>query len=104
MNGATSLTRNDASHLPEWQVPPIIDHKQYDAPSVFTPDRLLREARRQKALPIESVPVICIFDPDGDVLDYLQATGRAQLHPAWACYHTQLYSFEHVNEYEHGTN
>ena len=76
MNGATSLTRNDASHLPEWQVPPIIDHKQYDAPSVFTPDSLLREARRQKALPTELVPAICIFDPDGDVLDYLQATGR----------------------------
>ena len=95
MNGATSLTRNDASHLPEWQVPPIIDHKQYDAPSVFTPDNLLREARRQKALPTELVPTICMFDPDGDVLDYLQATGRAQLHPAWACYHTQLYSFEH---------
>ena len=96
MNGAASLTRNDASQLLEWQAPPIIGHKHYDAPSVFTPESLLREARRQKGLPIEPVPAICVFDPDGDLLDYLQATGRAQLHPAWACYHTQLYSFEHA--------
>jgi uridine phosphorylase len=56
----------------------------------------MREARRQKELPYQSVPAICVFDPDGDVLDYLHATGRAQLHPAWACYHTQLYTFEHA--------
>jgi len=96
MNGAASLTRNDISHLPEWQAPPIIDHKQYDAPSVFTPDSLLREARRQKALPAEQVPAICMFDPDGDLLDYLRATGRAQRRPAWACYHTQLDTFVHA--------
>src|SRR6266508_242489 len=77
MNGAASLTRNDAAQLPEWQAPPIIDHKHYDAPSVFTPESLLREARRQKGLPIEPVPAICVFDPDGDLLDYLRATGRA---------------------------
>ena len=66
------MTRNDASHLPEWQVPPIIDHKQYDAPSVFTPDSLLREARRQKNLQSEPVPAICILDPDGDIGDVCQ--------------------------------
>lgn len=89
------MTKNDASHLPEWQAPPIVDHKQYDAPSVFTPESLLREARRQKALPAEPVPAICVFDPDGDLLDYLRATGHAQRHPAWACYHTQLDTFVH---------
>jgi uridine phosphorylase len=55
----------------------------------------MREARRQKGLPQQLVPAICVFDPDGDLLDYLQSTGRAQLHPAWACYHTQLYIFEY---------
>ncbi|MEP7189205.1 MAG: uridine phosphorylase, partial [Roseiflexaceae bacterium] len=89
------MIRNDQSHLPERQVSPILHDKHYDAPSIFTPESLLREARRQKAFPTEPVPAICVFDPDGDLLDYLRATGRAQRHPAWACYHTHLDVFEH---------
>jgi uridine phosphorylase len=54
----------------------------------------MREAQRQKARPHQPVPFICVFDPDGDVLDYLQTTGRAELHLAWACYHTKLYTVE----------
>ncbi|HEY4383314.1 MAG TPA: hypothetical protein VGN34_02405, partial [Ktedonobacteraceae bacterium] len=69
---------------------PILRGKQYDDPSIFTPENLLREARRQKALPEQPVPEICVLDPDGDLVDYLQATGQAQQHPAWACYHTTL--------------
>jgi len=30
--------------------PPILAHKHYDAPSAFTPESLLREARRQKGV------------------------------------------------------
>jgi uridine phosphorylase len=74
---------------------PLLEQKHFTEPSVFTPENLMREARRQKVLPHQSVPAICVFDPDGDLLDYLQTTGRAQLHPAWACYHTKLYTFEH---------
>ncbi|MEP7188606.1 MAG: nucleoside phosphorylase [Roseiflexaceae bacterium] len=74
---------------------PLLEHKYYTEASVFTPENLMREARRQKELPHQLVPAICVFDPDGDLLDYLQSTGRAQLHSAWACYHTQLYTFEH---------
>jgi uridine phosphorylase len=74
---------------------PLIARKQYGEASVFTPENLMREARRQKNLPHQPVPTVCAFDPDGDLLDYLQATGRARPHPAWACYHTQLYTFEH---------
>ncbi len=29
------------------------------------------------------------------MLDYLRAIGRARRHLAWACYHTELYTFEH---------
>jgi uridine phosphorylase len=83
------------THAQEPNVAPIIAGKQYDAPSVFTAENVLREARRQKNLSHQPVPAVCAFDPDGDVLDYLQATGRARLHPAWACYHTQRYTFEH---------
>jgi uridine phosphorylase len=81
--------------LPGGSDAPLLEQKYYTDPSVFTPENLMREARRQKELSYQSVPAICVFDPDGDLLDYLQATSRAQLHPAWACYHTQLYTFEH---------
>jgi uridine phosphorylase len=72
---------------------PILKSKYYDAPSVFTPENLLREARRQKGFTFGQVPSICILDPDGDLVDYLHATGHARRHPAWACYHTNLDTF-----------
>jgi uridine phosphorylase len=72
---------------------PILADKHYTQPSIFTPDGLLREARRQKGLPDGSVPAICVLDPDGDLVDYLQVTGRASRHDAWACYHSTLFTF-----------
>jgi uridine phosphorylase len=76
-----------------FEVAPILEHKQHDAPSVFTPETLLREARRQKGLPQGSVPAVCVLDPDGDLVDYLHTSGAAEGHPAWACYHTSLATF-----------
>jgi uridine phosphorylase len=73
--------------------PPILDEKHYDKPSAFTPENLLREARRQKAIGDVRVPAICILDPDGDLVRRLKATGCAQLDASWACYHTELYRF-----------
>jgi uridine phosphorylase len=73
--------------------PPILRHKHHRAPSVFTPDALLREARRQKKIAAGAVPEICFLDPDGDILRHLLATGRAARLPQWACYHTDLHSF-----------
>ena len=75
--------------------PPILRHKDHRAPSVFTPDALLREARRQKGIPADPVPDICILDPDGDIVRHLVATNRARRLPTWACYHTDLHVFEH---------
>lgn len=75
--------------------PPILDNKIYDAPSVFTAENLLREARRQKSIAEGSVPTVCILDPDGDIAAHLIATGQAVVHPHWACYHTKLYAFHH---------
>src|SRR3990172_1660791 len=74
---------------------PIITHKDYSSPSVFTPKNLLREARRQKSIPEGKVPKVCILDPDGDIVQNLVTTGRAQLNPNWACYHTRMYNFTH---------
>lgn len=75
---------------------PILNHKYYEAPSIFTAENLLREARRQKGLSQERVPVICVLDPDGDLLEFLKVSGRAKRHKNWACYHTRLYLFNHL--------
>src|SRR5205814_5268675 len=101
MNDEARVTRNDQPQPPGWHTPPIIHHKHYNAPSVFTPESLLREARRQKGLPLKPVPTICVLDPDGDLVDHLHTTGRARRHAAWACYHTQLATFVHA-EMEYG--
>ena len=77
-------------------LPPILAGKDHAAPSVFEPANLLREARRQKNLPQEAVPEICLLDPDGDIVRALRRAGRAQASPGWACYHTELFEFEHA--------
>lgn len=73
--------------------PPILADKHYGAASAFTPESLLREARRQRRLANGTVPATCLLDPDGDLLRRLKAEGRATRDPAWACYHTELYRF-----------
>ena len=75
--------------------PPILSHKHCDAPSAFTSESLLREARRQKNLSLAAVPEVCILGPDGDMVLHLRANGRAVRHPDWACYHAELYTFRH---------
>ncbi|MGO9741337.1 MAG: nucleoside phosphorylase [Roseiarcus sp.] len=79
---------------PKGNPPPILRGKDPAAASVFTPEALLREARRQKNAPVGEVPEICVLDPDGDIVDYLIADGKAARLSAWACYHTDLYAFE----------
>ena len=78
----------------EDEIPPILAGKQYHSPSAFTPESLLREARRQKSVSIHPVPDVCLLDPDGDIVSRLRAEGRAQRHDGWVCYHTDLYVFE----------
>lgn len=81
--------------------PPILSNKNHTAPSVFTPQNLLREARRQKSIRAGKIPKICLLDPDGDIVQHLLATGQACLNPHWACYHTHLYDFRY-NRIEFG--
>jgi len=71
---------------------PLLRAKEHTAPSVFRPENLLREARRQKQIPDLPVPAVCLLDPDGDVVRHLAGTGRGRLDPAWACYHTQMWT------------
>ncbi len=78
--------------------PPLLEAKEFDESSVFTPEALLENARRQKDLPKRSVPDICILDPDGDIVRQLTATGEARNDEAWAGYHTDLYRFKRHGE------
>ena len=80
------------------KLPPILARKDFAAPSVFEPENLLREARRQRSLPRAGVPEICILDPDGDIVRALDKAGRTRRSQGWACYHTDLYEFEHAGE------
>jgi uridine phosphorylase len=72
------------------RLPPILGRKDYAQASVFTPENLLREARRQKGIGVTSVPAVCVLDPDGDMVRQLARSGRTRPDPGWACYHTEL--------------
>jgi hypothetical protein len=75
--------------------PSILAAKTYDAPSVFRPENLLREARRQRGLRDVAVPAVCALDPDGDIVRALRASGLSRRAPGWACYHTEMDVMEH---------
>ena len=74
---------------------PILAAKATRAPSLFRPESLIREGRRQLGRTDDPVPDVCLLDPDGDVVRYLRRTDAAVLHPGWACYHTELWASEH---------
>lgn len=71
---------------------PLLSGKRYDEPSVFLPENLLREARRQRSLPDIPVPEVALLDPDGDIVRYLAASGTGRRHPGWACYHSEMWT------------
>lgn len=72
----------------------ILKNKYYKSDSVFIPENLLREARRQKKIEQCPVPSVCVLDPDGDLVEYLKNKGLATKSKCWACYHSKLYQFE----------
>lgn len=71
----------------------ILLNKHYGEKSVFLPENLLREARRQKHKSECNVPEICVLDPDGDLAEYLLKHQQATENECWACYHSHLYTF-----------
>src|SRR5580765_7162884 len=73
------------------RIPPILADKNYREASAFTPENLLREARRQKQIAEARVPSVCVLDPDGDLVRRLRASSRARIDASWSCYHTELY-------------
>jgi uridine phosphorylase len=79
----------------------IFSNKYYNEQSVFLPENLLREARRQKNKQDCKIPAICLLDPDGDLADYLIKNNLATKNTCWACYHSTLYNFN-LNGYTIG--
>lgn len=71
---------------------PILHDKSYGEQSVFTPENLLRESRRQHELGSTPVPSVCVLDPDGDVVRHLVDSGKARRHEDWGCYHSELWT------------
>jgi hypothetical protein len=81
-------------HPAAWPVPTSLVRTDYAEPSVFQPESLLREARRQRHCDEQPVPDVCLLDPDGDVVRYLREIGRGHRSASWACYHTELWEIE----------
>ncbi|MGD0634920.1 MAG: nucleoside phosphorylase [Beijerinckiaceae bacterium] len=73
---------------------PLLERDDHIEASVFRPENMLREARRQKGLRGGSVPPVCILDPDGDIVEHVRAIHGAVRSRDWACYHTKLWEWE----------
>jgi hypothetical protein len=73
---------------------PLLERADHSAPSVFRPENMLRESRRQKGLRSGDVPAVCVLDPDGDIVDHVRRQYGAARSAHWACYHTRLWEWE----------
>ncbi len=73
---------------------PLLERDDHGEASVFRPENMLREARRQKGLRGGSVPPVCILDPDGDIVDHVCKIRGATRSLDWACYHTKLWEWD----------
>ncbi len=72
---------------------PLFRHR-LSSPSAFRPEALVEAVRAERTMESAQVPHICVLDFDGDLTDWLVKTGIAHPYPAWACFHTTMYSFE----------
>lgn len=73
---------------------PLLERADHRSPSVFLPENMLREARRQKGLLPGRIPEICLLDPDGDIVLFVRRRFAAERSPHWACYHTDLWEWQ----------
>jgi hypothetical protein len=86
---------------PHGNAAPLLERKDHAAPSVFRPENMLREVRRQKELASGMVPPVCIIDPDGDMVAYLRRRYSATPSPHWACFHTRMWEWS-FNDIRYG--
>jgi phosphorylase superfamily protein len=72
---------------------PLLARRDHSAPSIFRPENMLREARRQKGLSLAPVAPVCVLDPDGDIVDHVRQRYAAKPSVHWACYHTRMWEW-----------
>lgn len=72
---------------------PLLQHPVSE-PSAFTAEGLIAAVRNQRNLASQPIPSVCLLEFDGDLTDWLVATGRARVHPQWACFHTVMHTIE----------
>ena len=84
------MTARDDESAVEW----IMDRRDQAEASVFLPENLLREARRQLGRAEGQVPAVCVLDPDGDIVRSIRRRELAHRSDTWACYHTDLWETE----------
>ena len=75
---------------------PLLEHESSETP-VFTAANLLEAARIRKGLPKVAVPAGCLLNFDGELVQYLTATGRAIEETGWPCFHTRLFRWRAGN-------
>lgn len=62
--------------------------------SAFTAEGLLAAVRDERSLSSVAVPRICVLEFDGDLTDWMVASGHAHAYTDWACFHTVMHSIE----------
>ena len=70
---------------------PLLRHP-LEQPSAFTPEALTEAVRGERKQETSAVPEVCLLDFDGDITDWLAASGQAGRWHAWACFHTPMYA------------
>ncbi len=73
---------------------PLLARQDHAHPSIFLPEVMLQESRKQKRLDNSPVPPICLLDPDGDIVNHVQYLRGARKSRSWACFHTELWEWE----------
>lgn len=93
---AESTAAVEADAVAGWSVPseppPLLRPKSYHQESLFAPEKLVREARRQLGLPTGDLPSVVVLDPDGDLYRHVQATDGTERVRAWPCYHSTMWA------------
>lgn len=72
---------------------PLLNHP-LGSKSAFAPEALVSAVRSERGLPAAPVPEICLLDFDGDLTDWMVATGAARPCRSWACFHTSMFSVD----------
>ncbi len=73
---------------------PLLARDDFHEPSLFRPEKMLRETRRQMKRGADPVPPICLLDPDGDLVTYVRQALGALPSPGWSCYHTVMWEWQ----------